>query len=328
MLIQLTSAFNPMERCKFAKRRVLFKLVQIRNHLELVLIRDQLKISNGLQVSLKNGKNYKDVHKNMETELICVHRLRFKSRISRLINEKKKITEGRKSWPALIKSYIQYDLKGMKFNTNKQKFDPRSLQIKNNHECVNMIDISSHNLSDIHTDLTLSAQTNKSKCEIDLESSKKITDKWNKISEEQKSLKIIRATNLDGNSTGSKNSSTDKSQKTNSNLFYESVKIHKSRMSREKMSFFTVPCYPPVPEATVRCGQARKITTEMFKNRGLTRHRKIKIRNARVKNRTRFEKNKSVEPKKDPLKMLELRPYKGETKAIITNLIKSISMKP
>lgn len=89
MLIQLTSAFNHMERCKFAKRRVLFKLVQIRNHLELVLIRDQLKISNGLQVSLKNGKNYKDVHKNMETELICDHRLRFKSRISRLINEKK-----------------------------------------------------------------------------------------------------------------------------------------------------------------------------------------------------------------------------------------------
>merc|ERR1712224_680382 len=77
----------------------------------------------------------------------------------------------------------------------------------------------------------------------------------------------------------------DKQSLVSEETFRTLVKTHKEKMVGEKMGFFAVPLFPPLPQAQVYYGQARKATGEMIHNRGLTRYRKISIKNPRVKNR-------------------------------------------
>lgn len=77
------------------------------------------------------------------------------------------------------------------------------------------------------------------------------------------------------------------------NVSYSSIRTRKDEKMREKMGFFANSRHPPLPEAHVQNGQARKATKQMIKNRGLTRHRKSANKNPRVKNRKRYSKIKN-----------------------------------
>jgi hypothetical protein len=77
------------------------------------------------------------------------------------------------------------------------------------------------------------------------------------------------------------------------NVSYSSIRARKNEKMREKMGFFANSRYPPLQEAHVQNGQARKATKQMIKNRGLTRHRKSANKNPRVKNRKRYSKIKN-----------------------------------
>jgi hypothetical protein len=93
----------------------------------------------------------------------------------------------------------------------------------------------------------------------------------------------------------------DKQSMLSKDSLHSIVKTHKDLKTREKMGFFAVPLFPPLPEAAVQHGQSRKATSVMIKNRGLTRHRKPSLKNPRVRNRIRYEKFKSKDKKTSTL---------------------------
>merc|ERR1712224_1194990 len=70
---------------------------------------------------------------------------------------------------------------------------------------------------------------------------------------------------------------------------YQSV-IEAKQEIRLKRANSELSSFPPLPEDKVSIGQARRITSEMFKNRGLTRSRNKNLKNPRKKNRIRFDR--------------------------------------
>lgn len=71
--------------------------------------------------------------------------------------------------------------------------------------------------------------------------------------------------------------------------FYRATKEGKRARKEDREAERAVPSFPPLPEEAAG-GFARKVTTEIIKNRGLTPHRNKELKNPRKKNRLKFEK--------------------------------------